>query len=360
VARVVRGVVATVKLGRPRYLSIMVTPFVVAFLASDSDDVAYLVLGTLAVILYQGVTSIGNCISDELEDRVDYPERTALCELVTYERLRLVVAGMSVAYLLIVLAMATVLDIQLDTVGLWVLYLFGTLMYSFARVKTRTMGPPILLGSLSAALAWVGFWGFGDALSWAGDLHLAALVELDPGRLFTGPMIVIGPAILLLWLFGGTLCGSKDVPNLEGDALIGYESIYLKIVKGPHALVRVIAVMSLPYVLALAFIASGYEQPAPWVLLGYPFALVFALVLVRAREQLERELVRECGYVYWQVFMSLVLLSIDQTSLTVTILAGSLAWWFFNSRLMHPDPTLVRLDNALILGSLVRRMPARA
>jgi hypothetical protein len=351
-------VTAVIRLARPRYLSIMVTPFVIAFLASDSGDYAYLALGTVAVVLYQGVTSIGNCVSDELEDRHDYPQRTSLCEQVGYHQLRLVVSGISLTYLAIVVVMATALDIQLDTIGLWALYLFGTLMYSFARVKTRTMGPPILLGSLSAALAWVGFWGFQDAFSWAEDLHLLALVELEPGELFTGPMTVIAPTILALWLFGGSLCGSKDVPNLEGDALIGYESVYLKIVKGPYALVRVVAVMSLPYLLVLAFVAAGYDQPAPWVLAGYPLAIAFAMVLVRAQEQTERELVRECGYVYWQIFMSLVLFSIEPNLLAAAILTGSFAWWFLNSRFLHPDPTLVRFENALTVGNLVRRVPA--
>jgi hypothetical protein len=351
-----RAVVATVRLGRPRYLSIMVTPFVGAFLASGSGDHAYLALGIIAVVLYQAVTSIGNCVSDELEDRLDYPERTALCELVGYDRLRFVVAGLSLLYLAIVAVMATALDIQLDTIGLWALYLFGTLMYSFARVKTRTMGPPILLGSLSAALAWVGFWGLHDTLSWAEDLHLLALVELEPGQLFTGPMTLIAPAILAMWLFGGSLCGSKDVPNLEGDAVIGYESVYLKIVKGPYALLRVIAVMSLPYLLVLAFVAAGYDQPAPWVLAGYPLAVAFALVLVRAQEQTERELVRECGYLYWQVFMSLILFSMEPTNSTALILSASFAWWFLNSRFLHPDPTLVKFENALIVGHMVRRV----
>jgi hypothetical protein len=338
----------------------MVTPFVVAFLASGNDDHAYLVLGVVAVVLYQAVTSIGNCVSDLVEDRLDYPERTRLCELVTYRGLRRVVAACSVAYLAIVATMALALDVQLDTVALWVIYLLGTLVYSFARVKTQTLGPPILLGSLSAALAWVGFWGFHDAFSWTADLHLMALPELRPGDLFTGPMILIGPAILAMWLFGATLCGSKDVPNLAGDAAIGYESIYLKIVHGPNALARVIAVMSLPYLLVLAFVLAGYPQPAPWVLCGYPLALAFATILVRAHEQTERELVRECGYVYWQVFISLVLLSIEPGAPSAAILAGSFAWWFLNSRALHPDPTLVKLENAVVLGGMVRRAPAQA
>lgn len=352
---VARRVAATVRLARPRYLSIMVTPFVVAFLASGSDNYAYLALGVVAVILYQAVTSIGNCVSDQVEDRVDYPERTQLCETVTYRGLRSVVILCSAAYLAIVAVMAIVLDIQLDTIGLWVLYLIGTIVYSFARVKTHTLGPPILLGSLSAALAWTGFWGFHDAFAWAEDLHLLALPNLELGHLFTGPMTVIAPAILVMWIFGGSLCGSKDVPNLEGDAAIGYESIYLKVVKGPYALLRVVAVMSLPYVLVLVFVAAGYSQPAPWVLLGYPLAVAFAAILVRAKEQTERELVRECGYVYWQVFMSLVLLSMDQRGVTAIILAGSLGWWFVNSRSLHPDPTLVKLKNFLIVGGMVSR-----
>jgi hypothetical protein len=333
----------------------MVTPFVVAFLASGNDDYAYLTIGVVAVILYQAVTSLGNCVSDHVEDQVDYPERTLLCETVTYRSLRSVVIACSAAYLLLVATMAVVLDIQLDTVGLWVLYLAGTLVYSFARVKTYTLGPPILLGSLSAVLAWTGFWGLHDAFNWAENLHLLALPNLNLDQLFTGQMTVIAPAFLTMWIFGGSLCGSKDVPNLEGDAAIGYESIYLKIVRGPYAFVRVLAVMSLPYLLALVLVAAGYPQPAPWVLLGYPLAVIFAAILVRAKDQAERELVRECGYVYWQIFMSLVLFSMNQSAVTAAILAGSLGWWFVNSRSLHPDPTLIKLENAFVVGGMVLR-----
>ncbi len=354
-------VLATIRLARPRYLSIMVTPFVVGFVASGNDDYAYLTLGIVAVALYQVVTSVGNCVSDRTEDELDYPERTRLCHAATYRTLSQVVIASSVLYLAIVATMAFVLDIQLDTIFFWVLYLVGTLVYSFARVKTRTFGPPILLGSLSAALAWVGYWGFHDSLAWTEGVHLVSLFKLEIGDVLTGEAALIGPAVLVMWIFGGSLCGSKDVPNLAGDAAIGYESIYLRIVRGPYALVRVIAVMSLPYLAALVFVAAGYSQPSPWVFSVYPLALLFATILVRAAAERERELVRECGYVYWQLFMCSVLLSLDQTGLTAGILAASLAWWFVNSRALHPDPTLIRAENfAVIRGMVLRGAPARA
>jgi len=347
-------VVAAVRLARLRYLSIMVTPFVCGFVASGNDDYAYLALGTVAVIAYQFVTSVGNCLSDRTEDQVDYPERTSLFEEVTYAGLRNLVIACCVIYMAIVATMAFALDIQLDTIGFWVLYLVGTLVYSFARVKTKTFGPPILLGSLSAALAWVGYWGFHDALSWTEGVHLERFLHLDIGGVLTGPAALIGPAVLVMWIFGGSLCGSKDVPNLAGDAAIGYESIYLKIVRGPYAMFRVVAVMSLPYLGALVFVVAGYPQPSPWVLVAYPLAWVFAAILTRASKQTEFELVRELGYVYWQIFMTLILFSLDPSGLMATILLASLGWWLVMSRGLHCDPTLIKTENFSAVGAILR------
>lgn len=345
---------AAVRLARPRYLSIMVTPFVCGFVASSNDDYVYLALGVLAVILYQAVTSIGNCLSDRVEDEVDYPLRTALCEEVSYEGLKRVVITSCVLYMAIVATMTFVLDIQLDTIGFWVLYLVGTLVYSFARIKTKTFGPPILLGSLSAALAWVGYWGFHDAFSWTEGVHFQEFLDLDIGGVLTGPAAAIGPAVLAMWIFGGTLCGSKDVPNLAGDEAIGYESIYLKIVRGPYAMFRVVTVMSLPYLATVVFVAVGYPQPAPWVLIGYPLACLFASILTRASEQTEFELVRELGYIYWQAFMALILFSLDPSVLMATILGASFAWWFVMSRGLHCDPTLIKAENLFVVRDILR------
>jgi hypothetical protein len=347
-------IVAAVRLARLRYLSIMVTPFICGFVASGNDDYVYLALGTVAVIVYQFVTSVGNCVSDRTEDQVDYEMRTSLFEEATYEGLRKLVIACCVIYLAIVATMAFALDIQLDTIGFWVLYLAGTLVYSFARVKTKTFGPPILLGSLSAALAWVGYWGFHDAFSWTEGVHLEQFLHLDIGGVLTGPAALIGPAVLAMWIFGGSLCGSKDVPNLAGDAAIGYESIYLKIVRGPYAMFRVAAVMSLPYLATLVFVVAGYSQPSPWVLVAYPLAWAFAAILTRASQQAEFELVRELGYIYWQLFMSLILFSLDPSGVMATILLASFAWWFVMSRGMHCDPTLIKTENFSMVGTILR------
>lgn len=335
-----RLVTALVKLARPRYLCIQLTPFVVGAIAAPDRSVAYLAAGTTAVIAWKIIASVANILSDREEDAIDHPSRTALIGVVGVSGVKAYLWGAVATYILAIVAMGVVAATPADTLLLWAVFLFGGLAYSLLGFKKSTVGVPIVLGSESAAFLWVGWHGQGRAFDWIPDVHVGALSALDPGSFLTGDTHFMFPSVLALWIFGATLCGSKDVPNLAGDSAVGYRSIYWRIVRGRHPLARVIATMAMPYAAIIAMLACGYSPPSAAVLIVGLCMPAFAVVLVRARSIEERELVREGGYLYWQVLMAGVLLSLSPEPATVVAVATSFVWWAIATRALHPDPTL--------------------
>jgi 4-hydroxybenzoate polyprenyltransferase len=308
---------AIVRLSRPRYLALTVPPFLIAALGSGGHAPGYLLLGTVAIVLLRSISSIGNCISDRREDEVDHPERSRLCAGVGYRRLRRTVADAVAIYLLLLAAMVATGAIGVLALALWLLFLLLKLSYSFGpRLKPRRFSATGLLGGLSAGMF---------AAGWAGSgLH----------SIRTGLV-----AVSLLWAMGATLSGSKDVPNLEGDLSIGYRSVYWEVLSSRRPLARALSKASLPFLLVLAYAAGGFPRQILWCLAAYPFTVAFTLVLVRARTAQERSLVRECGYLYWLIFMGAALLALFPAASTLAIALGGLLWYIAASLLAHPDPT---------------------
>jgi hypothetical protein len=61
--------------------------------------------------------------------------------------------------------------------------------------------------------------------------------------------------------------------------------------------------------------------------------------MTHAKTLSERSLVRELGYLYWIAFMGVVLVSLFPGTLSLGAAVGSVVWYLFASRLLHPDPT---------------------
>jgi hypothetical protein len=344
---------ALVRLSRPRYLSIQLTPFLVGAVASPRSAPGYVGFGILAVLAWKVIVSIANIISDRAEDAIDHPWRTPLVDDVGIHLLKQVLWLTSLTYLVLVALMVVVSGTPADTVGLWMFFAAAALAYSFLGVKRKTVGAPVLFGAESAAFLWVGWHGGGGFLDWTRDVHFQAIADLDITQFITGDSRAIIPSVLLLWAFGATLCWSKDVPNLKGDIAVGYRSIYWQIVRGAHPYARVLAVLSVPYVAVLLLNLCDYRVPDVLVLTIYPVAIGFAALLTRAKTHEQRELVRECGYLYWQLFMSAVLVSLYTQPETLCVAATSLAWWFLANRRFHPDPTPTARDALAVLTTVI-------
>jgi len=208
-------------LSRPRYLALTLPPFAVAELWSPGHDRRYLALGVFQILLLRAVSSLSNCASDQAEDARDHQRRVGFCEELGYPTLPRLVRVAVFIYVAILLCLVLVVRITGVAIALWVAFLMLKLAYSYGpRLKPRRFSATVLLGSLSAGMFTVGW--FGCELTWS---HSAACVAF------------------LLWAVGSCLCGSKDAPNLEGDADVGYRSPFIRVVEReqPLAVTAVIA-----------------------------------------------------------------------------------------------------------------------
>lgn len=320
--RVPSPVLAAVRLARPRYLALTVPPFLVGAAAADVQSGLFVLLGTTAIVVLRGISSIGNCIADRVEDEVDHPDRAVLAQRVGWDALARLVRGLTVVYLLLWLAMVIAVPLEPLPAVMLLIILVLKIAYSFGpRLKPKRGIATLLLGTVSGAMLFIG---------WTG-VSLGAFTEA-------------GTAALVLWAFGASLCGSKDVPNLEGDLRAGYRSIYWDIVGSRQPLVRAIAVMARPYV-ALAVAAAVTEalgEPPGWRLLWclvvFPVGVLLATAIVGAQTQRERDLVREYGYLYWLLSMGVVLVCSVPTAYTVAVALGGFAYFLVASYALHPDP----------------------
>jgi 4-hydroxybenzoate polyprenyltransferase len=339
--RVLSTIAVTARLGKLRYLALTLPPFIAGVIGDPENDRRYLVIGGLAVVVLRAISSVGNCLSDREEDAVDQPHRLALIDRVGYANVFRALIALIVVYGGLVIAMALALGVYLGAIVLWLVYLYLKLAYSFGpRFKPRRWSATVLLGGVPGAMFFVGWIGSG--------LH-----DVSAG--------VAGAT--LLWAFGASMSGSKDAPNVTGDLAIGYRSAYLDVVESHRPLRRAIAAASRPYLAAvpLALVtlhADGAGLTFLWCLVVYPVAVAFAVVLIRARTEIELSLVREVGYLYWTVCTGAVLITLVPDATVVAMTAGALVWYIAASRLIHPDPTPLSASGVRSIKSLLLKAPA--
>src|SRR5438309_2973022 len=81
---------ALLRCGSCRFAAFYFLSFYVAILDSGHGGWRWLLFSALIWLLHSLGTELVNRVSDQTEDRINRPERTALCDLIGYSRLRLV------------------------------------------------------------------------------------------------------------------------------------------------------------------------------------------------------------------------------------------------------------------------------
>jgi 4-hydroxybenzoate polyprenyltransferase len=321
--------IATLRLSCPQWYTFNVTPFLVGYLAGGHIEPLALLLSTAMWLLGSAITDIANRIADREQDRIDYPLRTRLFERVGLRRLWWVLGGLVVTFFAtFAVAAATYLSLAAITLGF--VGIGMALGYSFGpRFKTRKLQGPLHYGAVSA-------------------------ISLLFGWVHHGSWIAIAPFVVVLWVFGMTLLGWKDIDNLLGDKSVGYRSIYLDIVEARSPAMAAQLAVSVPFVLTCGLVAARLlPVSALAILLLYPLGSIFAKLLVSADRLEERQGVRELGIWYWQLFMSAVLMVLVPAWRTVLLLGLSLVWWVLASYLLNCDPPGLTRRNLVAVQKLL-------
>jgi 4-hydroxybenzoate polyprenyltransferase len=269
-------------------------------------------------------TELLNRLADRTEDRVNRPERTALCRRVGWSRLRVLMAAIFVALAgadlaLTLMARDLVLGLLLGlgllfavnySVGLrfkrWRLFSLFVLTFPFAG--TFVCG----LATHAAPLDAAGF--------------VAGVVREHGGVLLVGGLFIV------------TLAGTKDITDLRGDELAGYRSLFAALVQRGRTGLLYAAVM-IPFGACLALVAAG-ALPLRFVLLLVlaPVSLAIALCVARASTAAQRAATREVFHQYWMVFIGATLLLAEPTALTAAVVAAGETYWLLASFTLHWAP----------------------
>jgi 4-hydroxybenzoate polyprenyltransferase len=316
----VRTVTALLQCASCRFAVFYFLPFFGAFAEVRPVNVRWLVLGAVYWLLHSMGTETVNRLSDRVEDAVNRPERTALCEQVGFTRLRHISIGLwvSVAVLdvvFVVLRPNVLLAVLLTLAGL------SSLNYSYGlRLARNRYAAPLLLTfhfGGTFMIGWVIASQVLDASAWRNFLSVAL------------PFVVVSCGTLI------ALGGVKDLTDVVGDAEVDYHSLWVTVAR-KHGKWLIWALVSTTFVLTGAFVAIGLYPPR--FLLS--FALIPAAILLRhclwhSSTALEELVTREIFYQYWMLYLAVAVTLYAPGVETFAAVIGSLAYWVVTSQYLH-------------------------
>ena len=288
-------------------------------------------------VLYLGLVSITgellNRLSDRIEDRVNRPERTALCDVVGYDRLRRIAIALWIA-----LAIADVAWIASDprvslAIAIGSIAFIGINYSYLLRFKTRRYWAPIVLTGTFAQPFLLGWCAMPDQR--------------------TGGAAAAAFTVFMSGVFA-TLIGSKDVTDVAGDAQVGYRSATLAMLVRSGA-VKLVAILAAPFALLVGFVALGVLPPRfLLIVLASPLCAVIAAMLRRARTPVEQQVAREVFYHLWFGFQLICLLVYSPEPVIAAVFTAISAYWLVASRYLHWNDGLRRWKLALVITLLWR------
>lgn len=323
-----------------RFVAFYLAPFFAGLDLARRDLAFWVPFG----VFYCGLVSISgellNRLSDRVEDRVNRPERTALCEIVGYDRLRRIAIA-----LWSVLTVTDIAWIAVDrrpalATSIALMYFVGINYSYLLRFKTRRYWAPIAL----TGTFWQPF-----LLGWS------ARPDAGPGASTVAAFTLLVCAVFV------TIIGSKDVTDVAGDSTVGYHSFTLAMLLGNGA-VKVAAIVAAPFALLAVFVAAGVLAPRfLLVLLGSPLIGAIVALLRSATTATEQQVARELFYHVWFAFLLIALLVFAPGAVMAAAFACIALYWLAASQVLHWNDGLRRWKLALartLLARPARRTPA--
>jgi 4-hydroxybenzoate polyprenyltransferase len=287
----------------PKYLPIMVLPFVVSYIAGGQYNISLLLIGCFLVILLNTAAVLINMYCDRRADEINFPQGVQATEqFIGYHQV-LVCAVICV----IALIAASLAVFHFVSWRLSVLYTVGWLIainYSAGLRLKRSL----LLGRLCIAC--------GPSFS------------LAAGCSFSDQVAAMWPLLLLMAVAQAIHILIKDVPDADGDLRAGVRTMFNGM---PRSRLKVALPLlwCIPYVLTTGLMASGFLSgyfSVIWVL--YPWSLLVIYASLEAQDQKSKELVREFAQVYSTVFIVLLLVLAWPNQVTALISVFALAYYF--------------------------------
>jgi 4-hydroxybenzoate polyprenyltransferase len=337
--RAARGLRAFLQCASCRFSALYFMPFCAGLVAAGRLSAASALLGAGFWFVLTLAIEVTNRLADRVEDVVNRPERTALCEAVGWTRLA---------------------HVQLALWGL----------VAAAAATWLALAPNALLALLVASGACAGlFYSRGPRLA-----RHRLLVFVVLSGTFVGPFALgfaagdpssgassagwheLGHFVPLFWvltLFITCLAGIKDITDRQGDEVIGYRSAFIQLAER-HGTTALVTLAAVPFAAVVAFVAAGLLPPRALGLLAFlPISVVIGLAVRGAQDRPADQLVvREALYHHWIAFTTATLLACFPSAALLAVLLGAWLYWILTTRFLHwgAAPRLADIPRVAVLA----------
>jgi 4-hydroxybenzoate polyprenyltransferase len=318
-----------------RFSALYFMPFCAGLVAAGDASAASALLGAGFWLVLALAIEVTNRLADRVEDAVNRPERTALCEAVGWRRLEQAQLG-----LWGLVAAAAAVWLALAPNALLALLLASGATAGLAYSRGPRLARHRLLVFVVLSGTFVGPFALGYA---AGD---------PAGGASTAAFHQLGRFIALFWvltLFISCLAGIKDITDRRGDEAIGYRSAFVQLAER-HGTAALATLAAIPFAALAAFAAAGLlPARALWLLAFLPLSLAVGLAVRGAHDRpADQLLVRETLYHHWIAFTTATLLVCFPSAFLLAGLLGAWLWWTLASRFLHWGPALRPVDLARV------------
>lgn len=325
--RAARGIRAFLQCASCRFSALYFMPFCAGLVAAGDPSVASALLGAGFWLVLTLAIEVTNRLADRVEDEVNRPERTALCETVGWtrlERLQLALWGL--------VAAAAVVWLALAPNALLALLLLSGAAAGLAYSRGPCLARHRLLVFVVLSGTFVGPFALGFA---AGD---------PAGGASTATFHQLGRFVPLFWvmtLFISCLAGVKDITDRAGDEAIGYRSAFIQLAER-HGTAALVTLATVPFAALVGFVAAGLLPARALALLALlPLSIAVGLAVRGAHDRASDQLlVREALYHHWIAFTSATLLLCFPSAFLLAGLLGAWLYWTLASRYLHWGATL--------------------
>jgi 4-hydroxybenzoate polyprenyltransferase len=337
--------VAFLRCGSCRFAAFYFLSFYVAILSSGHGGWRWLLFGAVIWLLHSLGTELVNRLSDQVEDRVNRPERTAYCDMVGFSRLKTLSVVIWSIVALLDLIWLYYFPNPLLAVLLFLAFLAG-INYSYGVRFKRKRYLSLFALTFPFAGPFIVGWAVYHPVAMSAD-YVSDLV------------LGVGPFVVTLGLLIGSIATTKDVTDMQGDALIGYLSVAISLIR-KNALFVILGLISIPFFAILIFTSLGLlPNRFLFLLLFMPVSLVGSVCIYTATEEGQLQSLKEAVYQYWFILLSTSLYLYHPAPETLAVVLGTAAYWIIASRYLHWSDG-VRLWKVRVIFSLLQELRRRA
>ncbi|WP_405162997.1 UbiA family prenyltransferase [Nocardia sp. NBC_01499] len=314
-----RRVGQLLRVGSPRFTALYCTGFLAGTTLADGISVRLLAAWLGYWLLFCVAVEWLNRLVDLPADRVNQPQRTRMALSFGVRTLRPLIVAIWLAVAVWSMALVCTLHSPPRQVTAAVVLSINIAIgigYSIGRFAKRRPKLALLLLSATTVLPMV--------------TGVVAGADIPTGR----ELVVLVAGALLLGTSSLAIAGAKDLTDIVGDRLIGYQSPWVKIIgSGPGR--NAVALLAVQIIAAIVIAVAGNSAFAVVALAVVPLELAVVVLATRGRSMADFVAIREFMYLVTMSNVALTGIAVVGEVDYLAMVAACLLAWTVLSRYAH-------------------------